>query len=536
MEKLVLILRRFGTMLGTFSMVAILLAVLAFLAAALLYALLPELRSSVWTLLAVGGLFLLLFVVGAFNQIRVALLGRRGRYGTNTTVMVVAFAIIAVLVNFVGYRNHKRFDITAAGQFSLSRQTLKILGDLKQPVKARGFFAPSNQATYPYKVVADDLLGEYAFQSDKFTYDFVDPDAEPAVARQYEIKEYGTIVFESGERRQQVSYSRINEQGFTAAILQVTGTVQKKVYFLSGHGERDIGNFAEDGYSYAKAGLEGDNYQVELLNLAVTPEVPNDCAVLVIAGPQKPLLEQELKPIEEYFRKGGTGLILVDTKPVPELEGILAKWGLALGKGSIIDVSSFVNPDIGNPLVPRTQYYYTPITQYTDATFFPEATSVTSTLTEKQEEAGTIIIIPLAETSQNSWLETELTPGQTPKLDEDKDIKGPLFLAVMVEASAPLGEEEQTETGEESTRLVVFGDSDFASNSFFYSLGNSDMFLNSVNWLAEAEELISIRPKPASYRMLVVSQRVWRWIYLSSIGLLPLAVAVLGGIGWWRRR
>ncbi|OGO06067.1 MAG: hypothetical protein A2Y60_04950 [Chloroflexi bacterium RBG_13_54_9] len=530
MERLLSFLKGFGTMLGTFSIVTALLAVLAFLAAAFIYVLLPELRSSVWTLLALGGLFLLLFLIGAFNQIKVALLGRRGRYSTNTTVMIVAFALIAVLVNFVGYRNHKRFDVTAAGQFTLSRQTLKILEDLKQPVNATGFFALGDVV----QDVADDLLGEYAFHSNKFTYDFIDPDAQPAIARQYEIKEYETIIFESGERRQQVTVDGITEQGFTAAILKVTGTVQQKVYFLSGHGERDIANFAGDGYSYVKAGLEGDNYQVEVLNLAVTPEVPSDCTVLVIAGPQKPLLEQEMAPIAQYLERGGTAIILVDTTQALGLDGILAKWGVALGKGSIVDESSFVNPDIGTPLVPRTQYYYTTITQYLDATFFPEATSVSSILTEKQEEAGTITIFPLAETSQNSWLETELTPGQTPQFDDGKDVKGPLYLAVMAEASAPLG--GTPVEGGKSTRLVVFGDSDFASDRYFYSLGNSDMFLNSVNWLAETEELISIRPKPSQYRMLVVSQRVWRWIYLSSIGLLPLAVAVLGGISWWRRR
>ncbi len=530
MERLFSFLRRFGAMLGTFSIVSLALAVMTFLAAALVYGLLPELRSSVWTLLSLGGLFLLLFLIGAFNQIKMALLGRRGRYGTNTTVMIVAFALIAVLVNFVGYRNHRRFDVTAGGQFTLSRQTLKILEDLKEPVTATGFFALGDVV----QDVADDLLGEYAFHSTKFTYDFVDPDAEPAIARQYEITEYETIVFESGERRQQVTADGISEQGFTAAILKVTGTAQQKVYFLSGHGERDINNSSEQGFSYVKTGLEGDNYQVETLNLAVTPEVPGDCSLLVIAAPQKPLLEQELGPLEQYFRRGGKGLILVDTAPVPELEGILAKWGVALGRGSIIDASNFVNPDIGTPLVPRQQYYYTTITWYLDATFFPEATSVSSSLTEKQAQAGTILITPLAETSQNSWLETELTPGQTPQLDKEKDVKGPLPLAVMVEAIAPL--DETPETDGKSTRLVVFGDSDFASNMFFYSLGNSDMFLNSVNWLTETEELISIRPKPSQYRMLVVSQRVWRWIYLSSIGLLPLGVAVLGGISWWRRR
>jgi len=138
-ERILSLLRSLGTLLGLFSLVAIFIAVLSSLAAVLIYFLLPELRSSIGTLLAVGGLFLLLFVIGAFNQLKVALLGRRGRYGTNTTVMITAFALIAILANFVGARNHRRFDITAAGQFTLSRQTLKILDELKQPVKATGF-------------------------------------------------------------------------------------------------------------------------------------------------------------------------------------------------------------------------------------------------------------------------------------------------------------------------------------------------------------------------------------------------------------
>jgi len=533
-ERILSLLRSLGTLLGLFSVVAIFIAVLSFLAAALIYFLLPEVRSSVGTLLAVGGLFLLLFVVGIFNQLKVALLGRRGRYGTNTTVMIVAFALIAVLVNFVGFRNHRRFDVTAAGQFSLSRQTLQILEDLDQPVKATGFFVPGDATQDILKEATEDLLAEYAYRSGKFTYDFVDPDAKPAIARQYEITEYGTVVFESGERRQHVSPYLINEQDFTTAILQVTGTKQKKVYFLTGHGERDIASLAEVGYGYARLGLEGDNYQVEVLNLAVTPEVPEDCAVLVVAGPKKPLLEPELEPIQQYLRNGGKSLILVDTDPVPELEGILAKWGIALGKGAIVDMGSPALQDPAAPLVPTWQYYSTVITQYVDATFFPESTSVNSILTEEQAKEETIAIIPLALTSQNSWLETELTSGETPKFDEDKDIKGPLALPAMVIAIAPLGEEPQQV--EKTTMLVVFGDSDFASNNFFYSLGNSDFFLNSVNWLAEEEELISIRAKPPQFRWLVVSQRVWRWIYLSSIGLLPLALALMGGISWWRRR
>ncbi|MFH1485383.1 MAG: Gldg family protein [Chloroflexota bacterium] len=520
--------------------VIVLLGVLglaACIGAGIIYLLLPELRVYVQSLLALGILLILIFLVGGFRELRAAITGRRGRYGTNTTVMVAAFIAIAVLLNFLGARNFHRFDITSAGQFSLAPQTVKVLEELPETVHAVAFFTPGD----PTGEVVSNLLKEYTYRTDKFTFDVVDPEANPSAARNYEIKNYGVVVFESGQRRQQVAGS--GEQDFTGAILRVTGKQQKKVYYLIGHDERDFTDSGAEGYFYALRGLQADNYEVRALSLATTPTVPEDCAVLIIAGPKKPLLEQEMKPIEDYLRNKGKAFFLLDPNPPENIAELLAPWGIIVPKGQVIDQQSYVHPDVATPAAQRPQYSFSQITRNLDTTFFPGATSfrLDPDLDKQMEKYKmvTVTASPVAATSPTSWQTLNYDPKKEPRFEAATDTKGPLPLALLVEASAPLGEKPvlPPEGAKElKTRLVAIGDSDFVSDQYFYSLGNSDLFLNTVNWLAEEEELISIRPKPPAFRRMVVTQAGWRWIVYSSIALLPLAIVAIGAVNWWRRR
>ncbi|MDP2953275.1 MAG: Gldg family protein, partial [Chloroflexota bacterium] len=259
-------LGRVGSFFGVFGLVALFLGVLSFVAAGLVYLFLPDLRASLWTLLALGGLFILLFLWGAFNQIRVAILGRRGKYGTNTVVMVLVFVGILVLLNFIAMQNRQRFDVTALGHFTLTPQTVRVLKELNAPVKVTAFFVPGD----PSGDKASSLLTEYTFQTQLFTFGFVDPEANPGMARQYNIKSYGAMVFESGTNRRSVF--DVDEQVFSGAILEVAGVKQKKIYFLTGHDERDLALTTGDGYSQVREGLIKDLYQVGIWNLAVKPE------------------------------------------------------------------------------------------------------------------------------------------------------------------------------------------------------------------------------------------------------------------------
>ncbi|MBI4308031.1 MAG: GldG family protein [Chloroflexi bacterium] len=516
---------------------------LSFVAALLTVLLLPDLRSYTLTLAALGLFLILLFVVVAFRSVKTAMLGRRGRYGSNAAIMAIAFAGIIVLANVIAVRNPYRMDVTASKQFSLAQQTLDVLRRLDQPVEAVGFFDPSLSQIQGQ---AESLLKEYRYHSSRFTYRFVDPDAEPGVARQYEIRgqeDYGSVVFATGIRRQKIPISNITEQDFTGAILRVTGKELKKVRFLAGHDERDSDSFLETGVGEAKRGLQRDNYDVSTVNLTADPEAPKklaDTAALVIAGPRKDLLDQEKKPLEDYLRQGGKLLVLLDPDPPQSVVELLKKWAVDVQPGTVVDQLSFATPDVTAPAVQRAQYLFDRITGTLDTTFFPAATSFKS-LIKEPKPSDTVRLSPIAVTSRQSWMAQD---AKKPNFDLQRgDIQGPLVLAVAAEGSAPWGEKKEEATPASTapsapvrTRIVVIGDSDFATNNYFYSLGNSDLFLNSVSWLAEEETLISIRPKPAGIRLMILTQREFRYVLWSSIALLPIVIAVVGGIVWWRRR
>ncbi|MBI4595881.1 MAG: GldG family protein [Candidatus Tectomicrobia bacterium] len=529
------------------------LGLISLFASGAIYFFLPNLRVSLWGLCALGLMLLFLYVLSSFHEIKLAFLGRHGRYGANTLFMVIAFITLVALVNFLGATNYRRLDLTAASQFTLTPQTKRVLKELQQPVKAMGFF-PDDIYYQSSKKAAESLLAEYRELSGMFNYDFVDPESKPALARQYGVKEYGTIVFLSGEHKKAVSLKdeqvfSSGELTFTSAILEVTGVQQKKVYFLDGHGERDTESTFLEGYSRARVGLIKDLYRVDTLNLTMSPEMPSDCAVLVLAGPKRPFSEKEVDILRAYLKRSGKVLALIDPNPPAEVEQILAEWGIAIGQGMVIDEGSHVSPDSSTPAVLRGSYAPVVVTRNLDTTYFPEATALflTETLIEEiGKEASakwpiapvtsrSLGLLPFAVTSRGSWLETN---REEHKFDETLDARGPLAIGLLAMGSSPLGQKGNhgSQSEEKLTRLLVIGDSDFASNQHYQNVGNSDLFLNSVSWLAEEESLISIRPKPFTFRRLVVSQEDLSFIRYSSLVLLPLAVLLVGGITWWSKR
>jgi hypothetical protein len=221
-------------------------------------------------------------------------------------------------------------------------------------------------------------------------------------------------------------------------------------------------------------------------------------------------------------------MILTNPESPPEITQLLSPWGVEIEDGTVIDPSSYVAPKKDMPLVtwPRNFFGLPEI-------YFPGATAILP----KEEVADTIIIRePLFWTSKESWLERDFDPLKEPVFNEGIDRKGPLALGILIVAFPTGGTDgEPTEEGK-LTRLVVIGDSDFASNSHFYSGNNSDLFLNSVEVLTAGTELISIERKVLPFRRLIVGPGERRFINYSSIGLLPLLVLVIGAVIWWRRR
>jgi ABC-type uncharacterized transport system involved in gliding motility auxiliary subunit len=285
-----------------------------------------------------------------------------------------------------------------------------------------------------------------------------------------------------------------------------------------------------------------DNYDVQALNLGESQfngKIPEDAAVLIIAGARGELLTDEMIEVREWLKKGGRALFLVDPSPPLTIAAILEKWGVIIGKETIVDPNASITGDPRTPLLQRPSYLGDPITENLDVTFFPQATPV-EILEEFQEDPRKvppwIQYIPLAQSSNNSW--GTLDPERD-KFSSAEDNPGPLLIGLAVQALGTVEESRQSVESSESsevTTFIVLGDSDFASNRFYSAYSNSDLFLNSVNWLAKDYSLISIRPKPYAFRELVVLPYEFDIIRYSSWFILPLVVALLGLLTWWRRR
>jgi len=459
-----------------------------------------------------------------------SILGRRGtRYGASAALLIVIALGVAVLANAVSLRYNARWDLTENKRHSLSPQTVKLLKALKSPVEVIGFF----RSDTPGKRTAEDLLKQYAQASDgKFTYRVEDPDRSPGLARRYGVETYGTLVMQSGEKSEKVLDAE--EERLTNALVKVTRPGNPIVYFVKGHGERDISSSERTGMSQAKEQLEKANYTVKDLELARTGKVPPDAAVVIVPGPRTDLLPPELTAIDDYLAQGGHVLLMADPLQADGLAKYVAKYGVTLGQDLVVEPSPIgrllgVGPEV--PLV--MQYEQHPITKDMAKvmTGFPLTRSVSPAKTPPKG----MTVTPLAKTSADSWGETNLDGlrrGQ-PASRDDKDTPGPVpvLLAVTIEPTpAPkvAGQAEADDSKKPKGRLIVLGTSTFASNQALGFQGNRDLFLNIVAWLAGQEDEIAVRPKDPRQNPIFATEAQKNAILWLSIVVLPGAVMVCG--------
>jgi ABC-type uncharacterized transport system involved in gliding motility auxiliary subunit len=465
------------------------------------------------TLLIVGLVLLVGSIVLNFGSIVNFFRGRSGRLGANMALLSVAVIGLIAIANFLGYRHHKRFDLTTEGLYTLSDQTKKVLANLQKDVKVIKFDKQDDQQLA-------DQMAEFRYQTGKLSYERVDPQARPEVARQYAVKAMGETVVAVGDRIERPSTT--DEQSLINAILKVTRDSLKTICFVDGHEEKTL----TEGFTQADAKLKGENYQTKSVTLAREKQVPAECAVLVVAGPKTSILPPETAMIGQYLDNGGKVMLLLDADTDPQLDDVLKKWSVQLGKDIVIDVSGVGQMFGGGPLAPLVLSYGShPITTTLSRsmTIFPNARSV-----KVGEGSNTgVNAVSLLTTSEQSWGETEFQAGVEPKIDEGKDTKGPVSLGVA--ASKSLGANKEG-------RLVVIGDSDFASNQAFRFSRNGDLFMNSINWLAQDEDLISIRPKAATSRSVTMSAAQQSTFWWLVVIIMPLAVIGFGGYTWWKRR
>ena len=512
----------------------------------------PDLESLRRVIALMGLVGILLYSASQWRQVARSFERQQTRYGTLAGTSIVLVLAIITALNYVLARQNIRWDLTAAQQYSLSDQTRRVLNDLTVPLRILVF---AREPEFPrYR----DRLDEYSYSSSLVTIDYIDVDMQPMLARQYEVQTYGTIVFDYEGRIERVVSDA--EQDLTNGLIQVIQGEQKTVYFLEGHGEKAHTDSDRDGYSTVATALGRDNFAVESVVLAQLNSVPEDTTVLVCAGPQTDLLPGEIEVISSYLDRGGKLLVLIDPPddtevPAPEgLLGLLRDWGIEAGTDVVVDASGMgqlLGADASVPVA--ANYPFHPITdRFNLLTAYPLARSL-SPATGNLDNGR--VPQPFIETSAQSWAEAsidELASGPVELDEETGDKPGPVTIGMTVSVPAPSVEppvadtdtevaeieNQNSETGpaRPETRLAVIGDSDFATNGVVGIQGNRDMFLNTVNWLAEQENLISIRAREPEDRRLTLTADQQRRTFWLSLFLIPGFVLGGGIYTWWRRR
>lgn len=465
------------------------------------------------------------------------------KYGSHASLFTVIVLAVVVILYSLAMQHNRRFDVTQAKRFTLADQSVKLVQGLASPLKVIGFYSLAERERETFA----DLLKQYAQHTDKISYEIVDPDRQPAMAKQYDIVAYNTVVVEGNGKKEKIA--RLEEAALTNAILKVTRNTKKVVYFITGHGGPTLTDSDRNGYSVAKQALEEQNYTVQELVLARQTQVPDDAAVVMLAGPRQDVLDSELEALRAFMGRGGHLLVMSDPETVPGLVAFIKEYGLEVGNDVVIETNPLGRLVGGDYLLPVVMTYERhAITKELGnvMTMFPLVRSVQ---VAKDLPQG-VTAQGLAMTSAESWAETDLKAlheGRT-AFEAESDRRGPITIAAVATintsqtGTSASGSAEPTDQPEKdksarAARLVVFGDSEFANNSLFPVQGNGNLFLNTVSWLAEEEDLIAIRPRRGGGSgpvMLTAAQAPL--IFWLPVVVLPLAVFASGAVVFMRRK
>ncbi|MGH2413087.1 MAG: GldG family protein [Microcystaceae cyanobacterium] len=533
------------------------------------------LTTGNWSPLPVGllvtGLIILVLWLGLLLNSTPNFWRRRStQVGTNALVATLSVLIILGLINFLAARYLVRIDLTENQLFTLSPQSQELVKNLPQPLKVFVFDREPN--------IADrKLLENYRRYGSNFAFEFVDPQIDIGLAKQFNVQSPGDVYLEYGTKKQLVQtlspVDSLSEIKLTNAIEQIQRDRLKTIFFLQGHGEPDL-QASEGGLAQAVSSLEDKGYKVESLNLAERSTIPKDANVIIVASPKRKLFAGEIKALKDYLDRGGSLLLMLDPDTNPGLDQILKEWGIQLDNRIIIDASGAGNSLHLGPATPLiTNYGKHPITKdfANGISVYPLSRSI-GTVKVKGVDASALLI-----TSPQTWAESNLN-SETIEFNPTQDIQGPFDLGVAftrtesraintkedknintltpptsesskkkpqkIEVISPpeaspsskINTSNQTQKKLES-RLIVFGNSTFATNGWLEQQLNKDVFLNSVQWLTnDRQTTLSIHPKEPKDRQLNLTPLqagLIGWLALLIVPLLGLMIAVFT---WWRRR
>jgi ABC-type uncharacterized transport system involved in gliding motility auxiliary subunit len=457
------------------------------------------------------------------DSIRYWLGGRQAKYGSNALLVLLGIIGIVVLVNYLANQYPQRWDLTEDANNTLAPETEEILANLPGKVQVTAFYSDATQTEN-----ARQILDNFTFASDgNFDYEFVNPQTNPLRAQAAEITQDRTVVLTLGDKREAVTF--LTEQELAGALVRLISGESRVVYFLTGHSEWDPTAQGDDSYALLNQSLTAKGYGVATLNLLAMQAIPEDADVVVVAGPLVPVSQAEVDLIADFVTNGG-GLIVLSEPPIitdtlgqsdPLANYLAETWNILLSEDLVVDRQSQSNFD-----AVAFNYANHPVTQKMEgvAVIFPTSRSV-----QTGEPLDAITTVDLITTApwDTTWAETDMEGliANSVAGDETTDLVGPVTVAMLA---------QNFDTG---ARVAVFGDSDFASNVYFQQQNNGLMLINTVDWVAEQEDLINLTPRTTTTRVLVPPFPLYgNLVILVMVCLIPGVFVVAGVVVFFQRR
>ena len=510
-----------------------------------------ELTTYAVVPLALGGIAVLVYVGMNVSFLTEKVTKRSAVAGANMAVSIIIFLAIVVFLELILSKHSKKFDFTESKKFTLATQTVHILEGLSEPIK---MLYLENHASPQTNERTKELLELYQGRTKQLSYEVVDPDKEPEKVQELAPVTLGAVYILKGAQKEKVS--PVDENTLTNGLMKLVKGRNRVVYFTTGHDEHSIDSKETDGLMGMKQVLEEEGYLAKNLQLFTMEKAPEDAVALVIAGPKKPFLETEVQALATYLKQGGKLFAMLDPEYEIGVEKLLNEsYGVELGNDWVLENNPLVKLFGGKPYIPLiAEVGNHPIVDAFGSSVPPISFPLVQSVSLKKQMPEGVEGTEIIKTSAQSWAEKDLEALKNTglaKFDEGVDQQGPISIAAALSKkvdeadivkpateaneateAADLGAEKLDATPE--TRLVVFGDSDFAKNNAFRN--SMDLFINSINWLAKQEDLISIRPKNDAGKPLMVSQYQANLVFYSSLVILPGAVAIFGTFICLRRR
>ncbi|GIW40188.1 MAG: hypothetical protein KatS3mg076_0765 [Candidatus Binatia bacterium] len=419
-------------------------------------------------------------------------------------------------------RTNRRFDLTPYQTYVLSEQARRVAEGVRFPVRILVFF---NGREPGQRRQLADVLEQFRLANANIRYELHDLDRSPGLAKKYGIGGYNTGIVEGNGR--QVELPSVDEISITAALLKIRRETPRVLCFLTGHGEHDPMDVSERrGYSEVAKDLEREQFEIRKFDFAPTEEELSSCTVVVLAGPQRDLLEAEVRRLSAFLRSGGRVLVLADPASPPTLAAFLREFGVRLGENLLVDERNrLYGADVFMARVPIFDEE-TFRSKLELAAVFPLAQSVEPD-SSASDAAGVTL---LALSSPESWARIGTTQPEDgiPRFRPRVDRNGPLPVGVLVNVGGGKNGERRTQG-----QLAVFGDSDFASNLYLNLMGNKDLFMSTLALLAEDEELVVMRRKrlPAgAFSPIFLTERQGQIVFTVSVIVVPAVILAVGSV------